>query len=156
MDQDYVVTNTPRSNARRNERDSCTLDSPERRRTPQVPRLPPPVQPFQLPAFPAPLIGPFQFADPFQDNYAPLPAIIQPQNNHPAPAYQHIPVHPPPLQPLAPPVYQHLPPDLAQRLAALPPLLPVRGRGRGRGRGHGHNQLPVWNANQNPAIHPAV
>jgi hypothetical protein len=71
MDQYDTTTSTPRSNARRNERDARTLNSPERRRTPQVPQLPPPVQPFQLP--PAPIIGPIQFVDPFQNNYVPPP-----------------------------------------------------------------------------------
>jgi hypothetical protein len=106
MDQDPTITNTPRSNARRNERNARTLDSPERRRTPQVPRLAPPVQPFQLPAFPPPQIGPTQSNDPFQNNYAP-PATIPPQN-----AYHHLPAH------------------LAQAVAQLPPLQPVRRRGR--------------------------
>ena len=110
MDQDVGQINTPRSNARRNEREGRTLDSPERRRIPQGPRLDLPPQPFPLPALPAP-IGPIQFNDPFQNNYAP-PL----QNNNPAiPAYQHLPAH------------------LAQALAQLPPLQPI-GRRRGRQR----------------------
>ena len=70
MDQDHM--NTPRSNARQNKRDAWTLNSPERRRTPQGPQLAPHPQPFQLP--PSPPMGPLQFYDPFQNNYAPAPA----------------------------------------------------------------------------------
>ena len=109
-----------------------------------VPTVPLPL--FHAPHNTPPVAGPVQHDDPFDANYA---------------------------QPPAPPVYQHLPPDLAQRLAALPPLLPVRGRGRGRGqidrgqigrghgcgRGHGQGQPPVWNANPihpDPPVHPAV
>ena len=104
MDQDDMITSTPRSNARRAERAARTIDSPERRRIPG-PRLPPPPQPFQLPA-PAPLAGPTQFDDPFLNNFA-------------AP----------------PPRFQHLPAHLAQAVAQLPPLQPTRGRGqRGRPR----------------------
>jgi len=97
MDQDH--TNTPQSNAQRNERAEHALDSPKQRRTPQVPLLPPLPQPFQLPT--APSVGPLQFRDPFQANYAPAP------------------------------VYQHLPAHLAQAVAQLPKLLPVHGRHRG-------------------------
>lgn len=125
MDQDHVHMNTPRSNARRNERDARTLDSPEHRRTPAGPRLDLPPQPFHLPAA-VPPVGPIQFNDPFQNNYAPAPA----------------------------PVYHHLPRDLAQAVANLPPLLPVRGRGRGRPRGRAN-----YNQNNNRApvqILPAV
>ena len=121
MAQDDTHTNTPRSNARRNEREGRTLETPERRRIPQGPRLDLPPQPFALPAV-APIVGPIQFDDPFQNNYAPTPA--------PAPA-----------------VYHHLPAHLAQAVANLPPLLPVRGRGRGRPRGRG-------NYNQNPDLIP--
>ena len=112
MDQDDVIMNTPRSNARRTKRNARMLDSPERRKTPQAPQLPF-IQPFQQPAFPAPPIGPIQFNDPFQNNFALPPAVVQPQNNHPAPAYRHLPAH------------------LAQAVAQLPPLQPV-------GRVHGH------------------
>ena len=100
MDQDDTTMSTPRSSARRAERDARTIDSPERRRIPG-PQLPPPPQPFQLPT-PAPLAGPTQSNDPFQNNYAPAPR------------------------------YQHLPANLAQAVAQLPPLQPVRRRGRGR------------------------
>ncbi len=126
MDQD--ITNTPRSNARRNERDGRTLDSPERRRIPQGPQGPQldlPPQPFPLPANALP-VGPVQFNDPFQNNYAPPPASI----------------------------YQHLPAHLAQAVANLPPLLPVRGRGRGRPRGRGNylNWRPVQNSPATPPV----
>ena len=140
MDQD--LQNTPRSNARRNERDARTLDSPERRRIPPLmlgvlhPALPAPapVPPLMLgvlhPAQPLPVPGPLQHEDPFQNNFVPAPE---------PPAYQHLPAHLaqalaqlPPLhrgrgrnQP-AMPVYQHLPAHLAQAVAALPPL-PARG-----------------------------
>jgi hypothetical protein len=114
--QDHAHTNTPRSNARRNERDARTLDSPERRRIPAGPRLDLPPQPFPLPAA-VPPIGLNQFDDPFQNNYAPPPA----------------------------PVYNHLPINLAQAVANLPPLIPVRGRGRGRPRGRAnYNQNHNW------------
>lgn len=101
MDQDDTTTNTPRSSARRAERDARTIDSPERRRIPG-PRLPAPIplpQPFQLPA-PAPVAGPSQFEDPFLNNYV-----------APPPRFQNLPVH------------------LAQAYASLPPLRPTRGRG---------------------------
>jgi len=110
MAQDDTHTNTPRSNARRNEREGRTLETPERRRIPQGPPLDLPPQPFALPAI-APIVGPVQFDDPFQNNYAPASA----STSTPAPA----------------PVYNHLPAHLAQALAQLPPLQPVR-RGRGR------------------------
>jgi len=117
MDQDHAHTNTPRSNARRNERDARTLDSPERRRIPTGPQLDLPPRPFPLPAAALP-VGPIQFNDPFQNNYAPAPA--------PAPAYRHLPV------------------NLAQAAANLPPLIPVRGRGCPRGRAnHYQNWAPV-------------
>ncbi len=110
MDQDHIgQINTPRSNARRNEHDACTLDTPERQRIPAGSQLNLPPQPFPLPA-PAPPIGQIQFNDPFQNNYAPPPV----------------------------PIYQHLPAHLAQAAANLPPLLPARGRGRGHPRGRGN------------------
>ena len=129
MDQDHAHANTPRSNARQNERDARTLDTPERRRIPAGPQLDPPPQPFPLPAaaFPA---GPIQFNDPFQNNYA----------------------APPPV-----PAYHHLPANLAQAVAQLPPLLqPGRGRGRGRPRGRAnYNQNQNWAPIQMlPAIPP--
>ncbi len=102
MDQD--ITNTPRSNARRNERDGRTLDTPERRRIPQGPQLDLPPQPFPLAAAALP-VGPIQSNDPFQNNYAPAPAPA----TAPAPA----------------PVYHYLPAHLAQAAANLPPLQPV-------------------------------
>jgi hypothetical protein len=115
MDQDVGQTNTPpsnapnahantpRSNARRAERDGRTLETPERRRLPQEPPLNLPPQPFPLPP-PAPPAGPHQFDDPFQNNY------------------------------VGPSRYQHLPANLAQSIAQLPPLQPVRRR-------RGHLQL---------------
>ena len=115
--------NTPRSNARQNKHNTRMLDSPERRRTPhrgQISQVSIP-QPFQIPP-PAPPAGPLQFNDSFLNNYVSPP--------------------PPPINPMfQPPVYQHLPPNLAQALAQLPPLVPIRGsrdRGRGHGRGRGH------------------
>ena len=108
MDQDVAHTNTPRSNARRTERDARTLDSPERRRIPAGPRLDLPPQPFPLP-LPAAPVGPVQFNDPFQNNFAPAPA----------------------------PVYNHLPAHLAQAVAQLPPLQPVN-RARRRGAAPAH------------------
>ena len=125
MDQDHAHMNTPRSNARRNERDARTLDTPERRRIPAGPRLDLPPQPFPLPVAALP-VGPPQFNDPFQNNYAPAP------------------------------VYHHLPVNLAQAAANLPPLLPARGRGRGRPRGRAnYNQNHIWAPVQNlPAIPP--
>ncbi len=142
MDQDNAHANTPRSNARRNERDGRTLDTPERRRIPQGPQLDLPPQPFALPAATVP-IGPIQFDDPFQNNYAPAPAPA------PAPVYHHLPAHLaeavaqlPPLQPLnrskrgrapAPaPSYHHFPAHLAQAAAQLPALQPVNRGRRGR------------------------
>ena len=104
MDQDNTHTNTPRSNAQRNERDARTLDTPERRRIPAGPRLDLPPLPFPLPAAAQP-VGPIQFNDPFQINFAPAPA--------PAPAYHHLPAH------------------LAQAVAQLPPLQPVNRHRRG-------------------------
>ena len=60
--------------------------------------------------------------------------------NVPVPYDAPVPHLPPPQadDPFAQPAinahqYHHLPADLAQRLAALPPLQPVHGRGRGRG-----------------------
>ena len=100
MDQDHAHTNTPRSNTRRNEREARTLNTPERRRIPAGPRLDLPPQPFPLPAAAQP-VGPIQFNDPFQINYAP------------APAYHHLPAH------------------LAQAVAQLPPLQPVNRHRRG-------------------------
>ncbi len=127
MDQDHAHTNTPRSNARRNERDARTLNTPERRRIPAGPQLDLPPQPFlfPLPAAAALPVGPVQFNNPFQNNYAPAPA----------------------------PVYHHLPINLAQAAANLPPLLPVRGRGRPRGRAN-NNQNHNWAPIQIPAIPP--
>ena len=58
---------------------------------------------FQLP--PAPPVGPLQFYDPFQNNYAPAPA--------PASIYQHLPAH------------------LALDIAQLPPLQSIGGKHRG-------------------------
>jgi hypothetical protein len=113
MDQDVGQINTPRSNARRNEREGRTLDTPERRRIPGL-QLPAPPQPFEL-AVPAPLPGPVQHDDPFQINYVPAPG----------------PAHP---------VYQHLPANLAQAVAQLPPLQPIR---RGRGRPRNNQQTAV-------------
>jgi len=125
QDQNVWQINTPRSNARRNEREGRTLDTPERRRIPQGPRLDLPPQPFALPAvIPPPIIGPIQFNDPFQNNYAPAPA----------------------------PVYHHLPAHLAHAVAQLPPLQPVNRGRRGRGRGRG---FPVQNNNRAPAPVPA-
>jgi hypothetical protein len=101
MDQDHVEQiNTPRLNAQRNKREGRTLDTPERRRIPQGPHFDLPPQPFPLPLpAPVPPVGPTQFNDPFQNNYAP------------AAAYQHLPAH------------------LAQAVANIPPLQPVnRGR----------------------------
>jgi len=114
MDQDNVgQINTPQSTARRNERDGRTLETPERRRIPAGPQLNLPPQPFPLPA-PAPPVGPIQFNDPFQNNYAPAP------------------------------VYNHLPAHLAQAVAQLPPLQPINRGRRGRGRGHiAHQHLPA-------------
>ena len=114
MDQDNAHANTPRSNAQRNERDTRTLDTLECRRIPAGPQLDLPPQPFPLLAAAFP-VGPIQFHDPFQNNYAPASA--------PAPA-------PAPVQ-----AYHHLPINLAQAAVNLPPLIPVRGRGRGRPRG---------------------
>ena len=133
---DQTPPNTPRQNqalARQAERNNHILDSPQHHRTPhhvRMERLAPAVPPLLIhaPHNIPPVAGPVQHDDPFNANYA---------------------------QPPAHPVYQHLPPDLAQRLAALPPLLPVYGRGCG----HGHGQPPVQNANlphQNPPVHPAV
>ena len=104
MDQD--ITNTPQLNARRNERDARTLDSPQRRRIPAPPVFRPvPILDVPYPALPMPpaLAGPSQHHDPFRNNFAP-----------------------------APQVYGHLPAHLAQALAQLPPL-PTHGHGRGRG-----------------------
>ena len=111
---DQTPPNTPRRNqalARQAEWDDHILDSPQHHRTPHhvrmermAPAVPPPL--FHAPHNIPPVAGPVQHDDPFNVNYA---------------------------QPPVPPVYQHLPPDLAQRLAALPPLIPVHGRGRGRG-----------------------
>ena len=129
MAQDDTHTNTPRSNARRNEREGRTLETPERRRIPQGPRLDLPPQPFALPAV-APIVGPIQFDDPFQNNFASASVSA------PTPA----------------PIYNHLPAHLAQAVAQLPPLQPVRrGRGRPRGRGNHLNWTPVQNP---PAIPP--
>ncbi len=130
---DQTPPNTSQWNqalARQAERDDHILDSPQHHQIPhhvRMKRLAPAVP---LPLFHAPpsVAGPVQHDDPFNANYA---------------------------QPPAHPVYQHLPPDLAQRLAALPPLLPVHSRGCGCG--HGHGQPPVWNANlphQNPPVQP--
>ena len=133
---DQTPPNTPRQNqalARQAERDDRILDSPQHHRTPHhvrmermAPAVPPPL--FHAPHNIPPVAGPVQHDYPFNVNYAQSPA---------------------------PPVYWHLPPDLAQRLAAHPPLIPVCGRGRGCGCG----QPAVWNANllhQNPPVHPAV
>ena len=79
--------------------------------------MPAPPQPFQLTA-PAPLPGPVQHHDPFQINYMPAPGP-------------------------APPVYQHLPANLAQAVAQLPPLQPVR---RGRDRPRNNEQTAVAHA----------
>ena len=95
------------------------LDTPERRRIPAGPQLDLPSQPFSMPAAAFP-VGPLQFHDPFQNNYAPAPA----------------------------PAYHHLPPNLALAITQLPPLIqPTRGRGRGRLRGRGNflNWRPVQN-----------
>jgi len=113
IDQDVGQINTPRSNARRNERDGQMLETPDQRRIPG-PQLPAPPQPFQL-AAPAPLPGPVQYNDPFQINYMPAPGPT-------------------------PPVYQHLPANLAQAVAQLPPLQPVR---RGRGCPRNNEQIAV-------------
>jgi hypothetical protein len=130
--QDDAHTRTPRSNARRNERDARTLDTPERRRIPAGPRLDPLPQPFPVPAPPIP-VGSVQNNDPFQNNYAP------------APVYHHLPAHLalavaqlPSLQPVnrgrgrgrnhSIPAYQNFPPHLAEAVAQLPPLQPVRGQ----------------------------
>ena len=105
MDQDDV-TRTPQSNARRNERDTRTLDSPQRCHIPAPPVFGPvPILNVPYPVLPMPpaLAGPSQHQDPFRNNFAPAPQ-----------AYGHLPAH------------------LAQALAQLPPL-PTRGRGRGRG-----------------------
>ena len=165
MDQD--ITNTPRSNARRNERDGRTLDTPERRRIPQGPQLDLPPQPFPLAAAALP-VGPIQSNDPFQNNYAPAPAPATAPA--PAPVYHYLPAHLaqaaanlPPLQPVnrgrgrrgrltpAPgPVFHHLPAHVAQAAAQLPPLQPVN---RGR-RGH-HIQNDNWAPVQfQPAVPP--
>jgi hypothetical protein len=48
----------------------------------------------------------------------------------------------PPVIPPAIPQFSNLPANLAQQLADLPPLNPVRQRGRGRGRGRGR-QAPI-------------
>ncbi len=109
--------NRPRSNARRNERDARTLDSPERRRTShhgQIPQVPIP-QPFQIPP-PAPPAGPLQFNDPFLNNY--VPPALSPINHTP---------HLPQL-----PVYQHLPPNLAQGSATTFGPYPRWSRSRSR------------------------
>ena len=73
MDQDHAYMNTPRSNAQRNERDACMLNTPERQRIPAGPQLGLPPQPFPLPAT-ALSFGQIQFDDPFQINYASTPA----------------------------------------------------------------------------------
>jgi hypothetical protein len=129
MDQDNTTTSTPRSSARRNERDARTLDSPERRRIPG-PLLPPPPlpQPFIFPA-PAPIAGPSQSVDPFQNNY------------------------------VQPPRYQHLPTNLMQAYAQLPPLQPRRGRGRGGSRPNAPQHpewMPVHVANPAPPVHVPI
>ena len=59
-------------------------------------------------------------------------------NNIPVPQLPPQNAFPQPDDPFAPPAinahqYHHLPADLAQRLAALPPLQPAHGRGRKRG-----------------------
>ena len=129
-----IPPNTPRRNqalARQADRNDRILDSPQHHQTPHHVRMERMEPTVPLPLFHAqhntpPIAGPVQHDDPFNANYA---------------------------QPPAPPVYQHLPPDLAQRLAALPPLLPIHGHGRGRG------QPPVWNENpvhHNQPVHPPV
>ena len=114
MDQDDTTLNTPRSNARRTERDTRILDSPERRRIPG-PQFPPLPQPFPLLA---PSVGPLQFNDPFQNNYASGPL----------------------------PVYRHLPANLAQAVAQLLPLRPVN-RGRRGHSAQNLNWAPAENPN---------
>ena len=118
--RDQTPPNTPqrvRTAARQSERDNRTLDSPEHRRIPDQPIFPQ-IQPLQFNNIPVPQLlpppqNPIAIDDPFG-----LPAI-NPQQ------------------------YQHLPPDIAQRLATLPPLQPVQGRGRGRGRGNRPLPPPV-------------
>ncbi len=117
MDQENTIANTPQSNARRTKRDTRILDSPKQWRIPG-PQFPPLSQPFQLPV---PPVGPLQFNDPFQNNYASGPL----------------------------PIYCHLPANLAQAVAQLPPLQPVaRGRrGRPRHTAQNLNWAPVENPN---------
>jgi hypothetical protein len=100
-------------------------------------------------------LGPIQFNDPFQNNYAPAAA----------PVYNHLSAHLaqavaqlPPLQRInrgrrergrGHITHQYLPVHLAQTAAQLPPLQPVN-------RGRGHNQNINWASVQfQPAVPPA-
>jgi hypothetical protein len=149
--RDQTPPTTPervRNVAQRSERDQRVLESPEYHRTPHhvriarlgasVPPVPPPVfmPPPNVPP-PAPVYG--HLPPHLAQQYAALPPLHPRRQASvaPAPAPQLAPAFVPVPVPAPAPVmqYQHLPPNLAQQLAALPPLI-QRGRGRGRGRGN--------------------
>jgi hypothetical protein len=157
-----------RNVAQRNERDQRVLDSPEHHRTPHhvriarlgvsVPPIPPPVfMPPPIAPPPAPLYShlPAHLAE----QYAALPPL-NPRRQAlvaPVPAPQLAPAFIPAPAPAPAPVmrYQHLPADLAQRVAALPPLIqPGRGRGRGRGRVNNPTMPFAEIAAQHAALQP--
>jgi hypothetical protein len=153
--RDQTPPTTPervRNVAQRSERDQRVLESPEYHRTPHNVRMarlgasvpPVPLPPTNLPP-PAPVYS--HLPPHLAQQYAALPPL------HPRRQASVAPVSVPQLAPAFVPVpapapapvmgYQHLPPDLAQQLAALPPLI-QSGRGRGRGRGRGNNtSLPA-------------
>ena len=157
--RDQTPLTTPervRNEAQRNERDQRVLDSPEHHRAPYNVRVAqsgvsaPPIPPsIFMPTTAVPSHAPIYNNLPshLAQQYAALPdlytnrqASAAPQL---APAFVPAPA-PPQLAPAfvpapAPAQYRNLPANLAERLAALPPLVEHgRSRGRGRGRGRGN------------------
>ena len=149
--RDQTPLTTPervRSEAQQTERDQRVLESPERHRTPHhiriarssvsVPPIPPPVfMPLSIVPPPAPIYNnlPAHLAQQYAalpDLYLGRQASVPPPQL--APAFVHVPAPEAPAPAPAPAQYPNLPADLAQQLAALPPLI-EHGRGRGRGRG---------------------
>ena len=146
--RDQTPPTTPervRSEAQQTERDQRILESPERHRTPHHVRMarsgvsiapiPPPVfVPPTIVPLPAPIYRNLDTR--LAQQYAALPDLYPRRQPSiaPVPAPQLAPAFVP-----APAQYTNIP-DLAQRYAALPPLI-ERGRGRGS-RGRGRPALP--------------
>ena len=146
--RDQTPPTTPervRSEAQQNERGQRVLESPEYHRTPHhvrlarsgvfTPAMPPPV--FMPPVVVAPHASVYNDLPPhLAQQYTALsdlyPRRLGQASVAPGPGPQLAPAFVP--APAAPARYPNLPTDLAQRLAALPPLV-ERGRGSGRGRG---------------------